>query len=52
MSFRQLYEQCETPHDKKRIVCDFIAGMTDRYAFEFYDRLNSSSSVSIHKRLT
>ncbi len=26
---------------RKRIVCDFIAGMTDRYAVEFYGRLKS-----------
>lgn len=26
---------------RKRVVCDFIAGMTDRYAVEFYGRLKS-----------
>lgn len=27
--------------ERKRLVCDFIAGMTDRYAVEFYGRLTS-----------
>ncbi len=22
-----------------RVICDFVAGMTDRYAAEFYERL-------------
>lgn len=25
--------------DKKRVICDFVAGMTDRYAVDFYNRL-------------
>lgn len=25
--------------EKKRVVCDFVAGMTDRYAVDFYNRL-------------
>lgn len=29
--------------DKKRVICDFIAGMTDRYATEFYARLRSTA---------
>jgi dGTPase len=34
---------------QKRIVCDFIAGMTDRYAWEFYSRLFGGTNVTIHK---
>lgn len=30
-----------------RVVCDFIAGMTDRYAMEFYSRLTSVSFRSM-----
>ncbi|MEF3063062.1 dNTP triphosphohydrolase [Ralstonia solanacearum] len=26
---------------RKRLICDFVAGMTDRYAVEFYSRLSS-----------
>jgi dGTPase len=36
---------------KYRIICDFVAGMTDNYALEFHDRLYSTSITSIHKQL-
>ena len=42
--FKSLYDYFPEPSMKKRVVCDFIAGMTDRYALEFYDRLVSASS--------
>ncbi|MGE6494448.1 dGTP triphosphohydrolase [Cupriavidus metallidurans] len=28
-------------YSQKRLICDFVAGMTDRYAIEFYGRLTS-----------
>lgn len=34
-----------------RVVCDFIAGMTDRYAVEFYGRLNSDTPQTVFKPL-
>ena len=34
---------------RKRIICDFIAGMTDNYALEFYERLKSPNPQSIFK---
>ncbi|RWP94956.1 MAG: deoxyguanosinetriphosphate triphosphohydrolase, partial [Mesorhizobium sp.] len=34
---------------KAREVCDFIAGMTDRYAMEFWARLNSDAAESMFK---
>jgi len=42
--FRHLYELAG-PDDatKKRVVCDFIAGMTDRYAEGFVDRLRRNT---------
>ena len=33
----------------KRIICDFVAGMTDRYAMEFYARLHSDGAQSMFK---
>lgn len=36
---------------KMRAICDFIAGMTDRYALEFYGRLHSDTAQSIFKPL-
>jgi len=47
---RNLYEHAKG-HDKDRIVCDFVAGMTDRYAVEFYNRLVGSTPVTIYKPL-
>lgn len=35
----------------KRIVCDFIAGMTDRYASEYFGRLFSENPQSLFKPL-
>lgn len=35
-----------------RAICDFVAGMTDRYALEFYGRLHSDSAQSIFKPLS
>jgi dGTPase len=34
---------------RMRIICDFVAGMTDRYAAEFYARLHSDNSQSMFK---
>jgi len=36
---------------KKRVICDFIAGMTDRYAIEFYSRLYGAAGPTIYKPL-
>jgi dGTPase len=36
---RALHDHCRTVLDQGRVVSDFIAGMTDRYAVEFYGRL-------------
>ena len=36
---------------RDRAICDFIAGMTDRYAIEFYGRLRSESPQTIFKPL-
>ncbi|OWJ63972.1 dGTP triphosphohydrolase [Inquilinus limosus] len=34
---------------RMRVICDFVAGMTDRYALEFYARLHSDNPQSIFK---
>src|SRR5262249_33696227 len=46
--YRELYD-LTSGVARKRIICDFIAGMTDRYAWEFYNRLLGTDAVSIHK---
>jgi dGTPase len=37
------------PASRMRTVCDFVAGMTDRYAMEFYARLRGAGQVTMHK---
>ena len=37
--------------ERERAICDFIAGMTDRYALEFYGRLHSEGAQTIFKPL-
>ena len=38
-------------YTQMRVVCDFVAGMTDRYAMEFYGRLHSDFAQSMFKPL-
>lgn len=47
---REHMEECGDEHDQKmRVICDFVAGMTDRYAMEFFGRLHSDSPQSMFK---
>ncbi len=47
---RDLYEDLGDDLDAQmRCVCDFVAGMTDRYAMEFYGRLHSDTAQSMFK---
>lgn len=36
---RESYQRLKKSANKMRLVCDFVAGMTDRYAIEFFGRL-------------
>jgi dGTPase len=47
--FRHLYEGFDDELKRKRVICDFISGMTDRYAVEFYGRIFSENPQSIFK---
>lgn len=47
--FRKIFQSFKKTEDKKRLICDFIAGMTDRYALEFYGRLTSENPQTIFK---
>ncbi|MFZ5621447.1 MAG: deoxyguanosinetriphosphate triphosphohydrolase family protein [Pseudomonadota bacterium] len=49
--FRAVYDAVRSIHDRKRVICDFVAGMTDRYAVEFYSRLKSENAQTIFKPL-
>jgi dGTPase len=48
--FQRAFERIAEDH-RKRVICDFIAGMTDRYALEFYGRLRSENPQTIFKPL-
>jgi dGTPase len=44
-----LYRSNDSELWRKRVVCDYIAGMTDRYCVEIYSRLTSENPISIWK---
>lgn len=39
-----MYDRLSDTDAKKRMICDFVAGMTDRYAVEFYGRLRETGA--------
>ncbi len=50
--YQELYRRFASPEEtvaRHRVVCDFIAGMTDNYAVEFYARLKSENARTIFK---
>lgn len=49
--YRLLYDSVNK-NQKKRVICDFIAGMTDRYVMEFYGRLYSENPQTVFKPLS
>ena len=52
LDFQELYKDAiGNVATQKRVLCDFIAGMTDRYAMEFWSRLYSDSGETIFKPL-
>lgn len=47
---RGAFEASKGNHDRQmRIISDFVAGMTDRYAIEFYGRLHGDTAQSMFK---
>ncbi|MCW6509839.1 dGTP triphosphohydrolase [Lichenifustis flavocetrariae] len=51
LDVKHAHELCADKHQRMRVVCDFIAGMTDRYASEFHARLHSEAPQSMFKPL-
>ena len=47
--FYEMYNYFDSNEEKHRVICDFVAGMTDRYAIEFYGRLKSENAETIFK---
>lgn len=42
--YRAMHSRVTSNADSRRLLCDFVAGMTDRYAVEFYSRLKESGA--------
>jgi dGTPase len=45
------YKDAKTDKDKMRIICDYIAGMTDEYATRLYEKIYHPHKGSIFDRL-
>lgn len=43
--WREMHLRIKDAPSQKRLICDFIAGMTDKYAIEFYERLKGSGAT-------
>lgn len=39
MDQRELYKEARNPHESARVICDYIAGMTDRYLIKMHERM-------------
>ena len=50
-SFQILSKSAKSEQEQKRIICDYIAGMTDQYANRFYQRLFLPGHGSVFDRL-
>lgn len=48
---RKKLELPENKNNKNRIICDYIAGMTDNYLLNLYSKLSGSSAGSVFERL-
>ena len=48
--YQEIYTRV-TADQNDRIICDYIAGMTNKYAIEFYGRLTSENPETIFKPL-
>jgi len=48
---RELFEQAETTQASFRVICDYIANMTDEYAYRMHERLFGFNTRTIFERL-
>ncbi len=47
--YHTIYNSLSDRCSRMRLICDFIAGMTDRYSIEFYGRITSETPETIFK---
>jgi dGTPase len=45
------YDQGSNPNDKMRVICDYVAGMTDEYATRLYEKIYAPHKGSIFDHL-
>ena len=50
-TYQEMIQRFSDESLQKRVICDYISGMTDRYALEFYARITSERAESIFKPL-
>ncbi len=48
---RELFHQAENEQEALRVVCDYIANMTDEYAYRMHERLFGFNTRTIFERL-
>lgn len=48
---RQLYREAADEHAASRVICDYIANMTDEYAYRMHERLFGFNTRTIFERL-
>ncbi|KTC65493.1 deoxyguanosinetriphosphate triphosphohydrolase (plasmid) [Legionella adelaidensis] len=48
---RKLYSEATTDNEAMRIICDYIANMTDEYAYRMHERLFGFNTRTIFERL-
>ena len=41
------FNRCDNEKEQKRVICDYIAGMTDEYALKLYERIFSPHRGSV-----
>ena len=46
------YEIADSPRERDRVICDYVAGMTDGFLIKTYDRLFSPRMGSVFDRLS
>lgn len=48
---REKYQKAESEHETVRVVCDYIANMSDEYAYRMHERLFGFNTRTVFERL-
>lgn len=52
LNYREKYRQAATAHEAMRVVCDYIANMTDEYAYRMHERLFGFNTRTVFERFS